>query len=81
MTYLLPISELQKLIDNLTTPYPSPTEGIPFRRFLILEKDGVIVVPSNYNLIISNYSDHSVIDELEFRWINGYWNLVINNKK
>lgn len=80
MKYSLPIPELQKLIENLSTPFPSPTEGIPFRRFLILEKDGVIVVPSDYNLIISNYSDHNVIDELEFRWINGCWNLIINNK-
>lgn len=77
MNYTLPISELQKLIDNLSTPLPSPTEGIPFKRFLILESNGITTVPSNSDLIVSNYSHHNVIDELEFKWINGGWNLVI----
>ena len=77
MNYTLPVSELQKLISNLSTPIPSPTEGVHFKRFLILEKDGVAVIPSNSDMIVSNYSDHKIIDELEFRWINGCWNLVI----
>lgn len=80
MKHTLPIPALQILINNLGTPL-SPAEGIPFKRYLILEKDGQVVIPSNSIFPITEYYDYNVIDELEFRWIDGYWNLVINTEQ
>lgn len=79
MRYTLPIPALQTLINNLDKTISS--EGIPFKRFLVLEKEGVVVIPSNSMFPVTEYHDYQIIDELEFRWLNGYWNLVINTEQ
>lgn len=79
MKYTLPIPALQTLINNLGTPLPSHTECIPFKRYLILEKDGQVIIPSNSMFPITEYYDYNIIDELEFRWNKEHWELVINN--
>lgn len=73
----IPVPELIKLMSSLTPPMPSSLEGVPFRRYLVLEKDGRVVIPSNSMFPVTEYHDHEVVDELEFRWNKQqeYWEL------
>lgn len=80
MKYTLPIFVLEDIMSNLGTPIPSEL-GVPFKRFIVLEKDGEIVVPISLLFIVTEFHDYNVIDELELRWIDGHWNLVINTEQ
>ena len=73
----IPVPELLTLMNSLTPPLRPNEEGIPFRRYLVLEKDGRVVIPSNSMFPVTEYHDHEVVGEVEFRWNKQqeYWEL------